>query len=98
MNKENLELAEEHIKLAEELVVKAMAYPFKTILENAGIVCDELPSKVNQGYNAKNGAVVDMFEAGILDPVLVTRSALKNAASVASTILSTNCVMSNLRG
>ena len=83
---------------AEELVVKAMAYPFKTILENAGIVCDELPSKVNQGYNAKNGAVVDMFEAGILDPVLVTRSALKNAASVASTILSTNCVMSNLRG
>ena len=38
-----------------------------------------------------------MFKAGIIDPVLVTKSALKNAASVASTILATNCIMSNLR-
>mgnify|MGYP003670613071 CR=1 FL=1 len=54
--------------------------------------------KKNYGVNVETGKVVNMFTAGIIDPVLVTKSALKNAASVASTILSTNCVMSNVRG
>ena len=51
----------------------------------------------NYGLDARTGKLVNMFRAGIIDPVLVTKSALKNAASVASTILSTNCIMSNLR-
>jgi chaperonin GroEL len=66
-------------------------------MKNAGIEYKNIGKK-NHGVNVENGKTVNMFKAGIIDPVLVTKSALKNAASVASTILSTNCVMSNVRG
>ena len=49
------------------------------------------------GINVINGEVVDMIIEGIIDPVLVTKSALKNAASVATTILSADCVINNMR-
>ena len=81
----------------EELVLKALYYPCKTIMKNAGLKYKDIDKK-NYGVNVENGKTVNMFRAGIIDPVLVTKSALKNAASVASTILSTNCVMSNVRG
>jgi len=81
----------------EELVLKALYYPCKTIMKNAGLEYKDIDKK-NHGVNVENGKTVNMFKAGIIDPVLVTKSALKNAASVASTILSTNCVMSNVRG
>ena len=81
----------------EELVLKALYYPCKTIMKNAGLEYKNIERK-NHGVNVENGKTVNMFKAGIIDPVLVTKSALKNAASVASTILSTNCVMSNVRG
>jgi len=82
---------------AEEVVLKALLYPCKTILSNAGLHYNNIDKK-DFGVDVKNGKEVNMFKAGIIDPVLVTKSALKNAASVASTILSTNCVMSNVRG
>ena len=82
---------------AEVLVLKALLYPCKTIMANAGIEYQNIDKK-DFGIDVKNGKIVNMFKAGIIDPVLVTKSALKNAASVASTILSTNCVMSNVRG
>ena len=82
---------------AEEVVLKALLYPCKTILSNAGLSYENIDKK-DFGVDVKNGKTVNMFKAGIIDPVLVTKSALKNAASVASTILSTNCVMSNVRG
>jgi len=82
---------------AEEVVLKALLYPCKTILSNAGLSYESIDKK-DFGVDVKNGKTVNMFKAGIIDPVLVTKSALKNAASVASTILSTNCVMSNVRG
>ena len=82
---------------AEEVVLKALLYPCKTILSNAGLSYNNIDKK-DFGIDVKNGKTVNMFKAGIIDPVLVTKSALKNAASVASTILSTNCVMSNVRG
>ena len=82
---------------AEILVLKALLYPCKTIMANAGIEYQDIDKK-DFGIDVKNGKKVNMFKAGIIDPVLVTKSALKNAASVASTIMSTNCVMSNVRG
>ena len=82
---------------SEELVIEALYYPCKTIMKNAGLEYEHI-NKKDFGVNVETGRTVNMFKAGIIDPVLVTKSALKNAASVASTILSTNCVMSNVRG
>jgi chaperonin GroEL len=80
----------------EKILLKAITAPYKTILENAG-----LATNVNvvdgTGIDVVTGEVVDMIESGIIDPVLVTKSALKNAVSVVSTIISADCVISNMR-
>lgn len=85
--------------LGEEILLDSIRAPFNTILDNAGI--DNAPletiSKVGYGLNVVTGKTVNMIEAGIIDPLLVTKSALRNAASVATTILSTDCVINNLR-
>jgi chaperonin GroEL len=89
------------IESNEELVLlDAIRAPFLTILSNAGI--DEFPTDFNMfkegyGLNVITGDVVNMIETGIIDPLLVTKSALRNASSVATTILSTDCVINNLR-
>jgi chaperonin GroEL len=79
----------------EEIMVAAMKEPFNTILKNSGITA-EVNGK-NKGIDVTTGKVVNMIRAGIIDPVLVTKTALKNAASVASTIISADCVISNMR-
>ena len=85
--------------IGEEILLDSIKAPFKTILDNAGI--DDVPldiiSKVGYGLNVITGETVKMIDAGIIDPLLVTKSALRNAASVAVTILSTDCVINNLR-
>ena len=81
----------------EELLLKAIKAPFKTIMDNAGIVEYNEFKRKGFGFNVVDGKEVDMIKAGIVDPLLVTKSALKNAASVANTILSTDCVINNLR-
>ena len=85
-----------HLDLGEEILLKAILYPFNTILENAGIE-KEVSNKDGFGINVVTGKMVHMIQEGIIDPLLVTKSALKNAASVATTILSTNCVINNIR-
>ena len=65
-------------------------------MKNAGLEVDE-PNKKGEGINVVTGNMVNMIKAGIIDPLLVTKSALKNAASVATTILSTDCVINNIR-
>ena len=80
----------------ESILRKAIKAPYKTILKNAGLEVDE-PNKKGEGINVVTGNMVNMIKAGIIDPLLVTKSALKNAASVATTILSTDCVINNLR-
>ena len=82
--------------LGEEILLKAIIYPFKTILENAGIT-PTTPDKNGVGINVVTGNMVNMIDNGIIDPLLVTKSALTNAASVATTILSTDCVINNIR-
>ena len=85
--------------VGEEILLDSIKAPFKTILDNAGI--DDVPleiiSKSGYGLNVITGETVKMIDAGIIDPLLVTKSALRNAASVAVTILSTDCVINNLR-
>jgi len=79
----------------EQILIAAMKQPFATILSNSGVTGD-VYSK-GKGIDVTTGKVVNMIRAGIIDPVLVTKTALKNAASVASTIISADCVISNVR-
>ena len=83
--------------IGEEVLLKAIRAPFKTILDNAGITEYEMPKAKGRGLNVVTGNMVNMIKQGIIDPLLVTKSALQNAASVATTILSTDCVINNLR-
>ena len=82
--------------VGEKLLLKAIESPFKTIMFNAGL---DPQTSVDEGMgiDVVTGAPVDMVEAGIIDPVLVTKSALKNAVSVVMTIVSADCVISNAR-
>ena len=81
----------------EELLLNAIKSPFETILANAGFEqIGPRPSK-GIGVDVTTGKDVDMIENGIIDPVLVTKSALKNAVSVVTTIISADCVISNVR-
>jgi len=93
--------ASQHIKTknkAELVLLNAITYPFKVILDNAGIdYTENLVKNKGEGLNVITGKTVNMIKAGIIDPLLVTKSALINAASVATTILSTDCVINNLR-
>ena len=82
------------------IVLRALEEPVRQIALNAGfegsIIIDRLKnSEVGTGFNAATGEWVNMIEAGIIDPVKVTRSALQNAASVASLILTTEAVVAN---
>jgi chaperonin GroEL len=81
----------------EDVLLAAITAPFKTRLDNAGILAYELPKSKGRGLNVVTGNMVNMIKQGIIDPLLVTKSALRNAASVATTILSTDCVINNLR-
>jgi chaperonin GroEL len=78
------------------ILLEAIRSPYDTILANAGFTCKE-DCDVGVGVNAITGECVDMVSSGIVDPVLVTKTALKNAVSVALTIMSADCVISNVR-
>ena len=81
----------------EQVLLNAITSPFEVILENAGI--EEYPGDLSngRGLDVVTGKSVNMVKSGIVDPLLVTKSALRNAASVATTILSTDCVINNIR-
>tara|TARA_R100001443_G_scaffold27200_1_gene40521 strand:- start:704 stop:2272 length:1569 start_codon:yes stop_codon:yes gene_type:complete len=83
--------------VGEEILLKAIQAPFYTILENAGIDHPDYNEIEGEGVNVVTGEKVDMISAGIIDPLLVTKTALKNAVSVVSTIISADCVISNIR-
>jgi len=83
--------------MGEKVLMRAVLAPYKTILDNAGIEGITIPAKDGFGINVVTGNMVNMIESGIIDPLLVTKSALLNAASVATTILSTDCIINNIR-
>ena len=82
---------------SEQVLLNAIKAPFNVILDNAGIVDYPELKRKGQGLDVVTGNMVNMINNGIIDPLLVTKSALQNAASVATTILSTDCVINNLR-
>ena len=83
--------------IGEEVLYQAIRKPYELILKNAGVREYVDPDEEGRGLNVVTGNTVDMVKAGIIDPLLVTKSALLNAASVATTILSTDCVINNIR-
>ena len=84
--------------VGEEILLKAIEAPFHTILLNAGIhIMEGTEDHEGYGIDAITGDRINMIDAGVIDPVLVTKSALKNAVSVVSTIISADCVISNMR-
>jgi len=84
--------------VGEEILMKALQAPFYTILDNAGItMAAGYEDHEGYGIDVITGERATMISAGIIDPVLVTKSALKNAVSVVSTIISADCVISNMR-
>src|SRR5690606_4007155 len=84
-----------------QLVLRAVEAPLRTIVENAGdeasvVVNNVASGEGNYGYNAATGEYGDLVEQGVLDPTKVTRTALQNAASVASLILTTEAAVAEL--
>ena len=77
-------------------LLTAIEQPYETILTNSGLDIVH-PQTKGMGIDVKTGKSIKMVKAGIIDPVMVTKTALKNAISVATTIISTNCVISNIR-
>ncbi len=96
-----LETVEGDEKTGVRIVIKALEEPVRQIAENAGfdggVVVDKIltSGKMGYGFDAYNEVYVDMMGAGIVDPTKVTRSALQNAASIASVILTTESVVAD---
>jgi chaperonin GroEL len=86
-----------------DILVEACKAPFEAIMSNAGLNSEVIWNSVesstenNAGFDARNEKVVDMYSAGIIDPTKVTKTALKKAASVAGTLLTTECVVSIIK-
>jgi chaperonin GroEL len=87
-------------KVGIQIVRDALNAPLKQIAQNSGfegaVVAEKLKAeKAHIGFDAQSLKYVDMFEAGIIDPLKVTRSALQNAASIASMLLTTGCLVAD---
>ncbi|MCW3008316.1 MAG: groEL, partial [Solirubrobacterales bacterium] len=84
-----------------KIVLRALEEPLRQISENAGlegsvVVNDVRKASGNEGLNAATGEIVDLVKAGVIDPAMVTRSALQNAASIAKNILTTEAIVAEV--
>jgi chaperonin GroEL len=97
---QNKECGSEEERIAQRILVSAMMEPLCRIIENAGHnVMDlfDLSPEENVGLNVKTMEYGDMYKMGVIDPLKVTKNALRNAVSVATTILSTNAIITLAR-
>jgi chaperonin GroEL len=90
--------SDEDEKTGARIVLRALEEPLRQIAENAGfegsvVVNDVRKAKKGQGLNAQSGEIEDLVKAGVIDPAMVTRSALQNAASIAKNILTTEAIV-----
>ena len=97
----NLDAFEDDEKTGARIVLRALEEPLRQIAENAGlegsvVVNDVRKAKKGQGLNAATGEIVDLVAAGVIDPAMVTRSALQNAASIAKNILTTEAIVADI--
>ena len=93
---EKIEIDDE--KTGAKIVLRAVEEPLRQIAENSGlegsvVVADVVKAKKGHGLNAATGEIVDLVDAGVIDPAMVTRSALQNAASIAKNILTTEAII-----
>lgn len=101
LEKADLSKFTEDEKVGYKIVRRALEEPIRQIAENAGLdgslIADKCKhEKAGVGFDAENMKWVNMFDSGIIDPVKVTRSALQNAASIASLILTTECAVTDI--
>ena len=101
LSKKDLSALSEEEKVGYRIVIRALEEPIRQIAENAGvdgsIIADKCKNeKQGVGFDANAMQWVNMVESGIIDPVKVTRSALQNAASIASLILTTECAVTDI--
>ena len=92
---------DEDEKTGAKIVLRALEQPLRQIAQNGGlegsvVVSDVRRGKKGQGLNAATGEIVDLVKAGIIDPAMVTRSALQNAASIAKNILTTEAIVAEI--
>ena len=80
----------------EAILLESIKSPYATIIDNAALAHYE-SGKIGIGIDVVANQQVNMIDAGIIDPVLVTKTALKNAVSVVNTIFSADCVINNVR-
>jgi chaperonin GroEL len=83
------------------IILRALQEPVRQLAHNAGlegsvVVNDVVKADVGHGLNAESGEIVDLVAAGVIDPAMVTRSALQNAASIAKNILTTECIVAEI--
>jgi chaperonin GroEL len=88
-------------KTGARIVLRALEEPLRQIAENAGlegsvVVNDVRGAKAGEGLNAASNEIVDLVAAGVIDPAMVTRSALQNAASIAKNILTTEAIVAEV--
>ena len=88
----------DHVRVGVRILQRALESPLRQLVANAGlegsvIVDDVRTASANTGYDVAGGALGDMFELGILDPVKVSRAALENAVSVAALMLTTESLV-----
>jgi len=98
---DNIQADNEDEKVGVDIVLRSLEEPIRQIAENAGrsgeVVLEEAKKRQdNEGFDVTKGEFIDMFKAGIVDPTKVTRSALENAASVASMLLTTKVVITDI--
>jgi chaperonin GroEL len=97
---QNIETENEDQETGINIIRLALESPLRTIVENAGgegsvVIQKVLEGKDDYGYNARTDVYENMFKAGVIDPTKVTRLALENAASIASLLLTTECVVAD---
>src|SRR5437016_3431541 len=94
-------IAEDDERTGARIVLRALEEPLRQIAENSGlegsvVVNDVRKAKAGQGLNAATGEIEDLVAAGVIDPAMVTRSALQNAASIAKNILTTEAIVAEM--
>ncbi len=88
-------------KVGSEIILRALEEPLRQLAANAGlegsVIVQEVKAKTGtEGFNVATNVYEDMVEAGVIDPTKVSRSALQNAASIASLLLTTECLVADI--
>jgi chaperonin GroEL len=97
----NLDAFEDDERTGAKIVLRALEEPLRQIAQNAGlegsvVIADIRREKGSKGLNAATGKLVDLVAEGVIDPAMVTRSALQNAASIAKNILTTEAIVAEV--